>query len=67
MLPLLSPKQTAGVEVPVTDKLRQLPGLTVTVVLSVHPFASVTVTVYSPALSPVIASVVSPLGDQEYV
>ena len=37
------------------------------VAVSTHPFASVTVTTYVPALNPVIVCVVSPPGLQEYV
>ena len=42
-------------------KLRQLPGLTVTLLKAVHPLASVTVTEYEPGLNPLIVSVVAPV------
>ena len=35
--------------------------------VAVHPFASVTVTVYAPALKPVAVAPVPPAGDHEYV
>ena len=33
--------------------------------VAVHPFASVTITVYAPALRPVAVAVVPPAGDHE--
>jgi hypothetical protein len=41
--------------------------LTITVLVSLHPFASFTVTVYVPAHNPVMDGVVCPPGAHEYV
>ena len=64
-VPLDSPKHLTGVEVALALRFKQVPGLTFTVAVSLHPFLSVTVTVYVPAERSVIVVVVCPPGLQE--
>jgi hypothetical protein len=58
-VPLVPPKQLTSVPEPETDKA--VGWSTVAVAVAVQSFASVTVTLYAAAVSPLIADVVSPL------
>ena len=64
-LPVFPPLHNTGVEV--VDATSSVGSVTVALVVIVHPFASVTVTVYAPALSPLAVAAVPPDGDHEYV
>ncbi len=64
--PLLPPKQLTGIFV--AETIRALAGwVTVVVEVDGHPDASVTVTVYVPAVNPEAEDVVPPEGLHEYV
>ena len=61
--PEAAPLQLAGVGVPVAE--RTAGATMVAIVVFVHPFASVTVHVYVPALKPEAVAFDPPLGLQE--
>ena len=64
-LPVDAPLHKAGVAV--AAAVRRVGSETVAVVCIVHPFASVTVTVYVPAERLEAVATVPPEGDHEYV
>jgi hypothetical protein len=59
-LPVFPPKQSTGEEV--ADAASTGGSVIVTDAVVVHPFASVTVTVYDPAINPVAVAPVPPVG-----
>src|SRR5688572_30292071 len=61
-LPVFPPKQRTGVMV--AETVSNVGCVIVTVAVLVHPLASVTVTVYVPAVKPVAAALVPPEGVQ---
>jgi hypothetical protein len=60
--PVLPPKQSTGDEVAVA--VSAVGCVTVVIAVAVHPFASVTVTVYVPAVSELALALVPPVGVQ---